>query len=97
MLELLSGQHLRNQAPLHVRGACFAHKTGSFEPFIGSDIGIATPYRGEQVVYCFMTQRHAGLRANLDSVVGRMAEFVVMEAEARSRWESNRHRRKAEG
>ena len=85
MLQVLSGQQLRNQAPLHIWGARFAHKTGSFEPFIGSDIGIATPYRGAPVVYCMMTQRYAGLRANLDSVVGRMTELCVLEAEARSR------------
>ena len=85
MLEVLSGQQLRNQAPLHVWGARFAHKTGTFEPFIGSDMGIAIPYRGAPLVYCLMTQRYAGSRANLDLVVGRMAELAVLEAEARSR------------
>ena len=85
MLEILSGQQLRNQAPQFVWGARFAHKTGAFEPFIGSDIGIVTPYRGPPVILCFMSQRHAGVRALLDVVVGRMAELAVLEAEARGR------------
>lgn len=85
IFDVLSGQQLRNQAPLYVWGARFAHKTGAFEPFIGSDSGIVIPYRGEKVAYCFMTQRHAGPRTALDEVIGRMAELVVLEAEACSR------------
>ncbi len=83
ILAMLRGQQLKNQAPKFLWGATFAHKTGSFDPFIASDIAIATPYRGAPVVMCFMTNRHAGVRAYLDDVVGRMAELVVLAAEAR--------------
>jgi beta-lactamase class A len=83
MLAILNGQQLKNQTPKFVWGANFAHKTGSFEPFIGSDLAIATPYRGTPVVMCVMTNRYAGVRAYLDDVVGRMAELVVLAAEVR--------------
>jgi beta-lactamase class A len=85
MREVLSGQQLRNLIPRFVWGASFAHKTGGFEPFIGSDIGIVTPYRGAPVVMCFLSQRHAGLQSWRDDAVGRMAELAIFEAEARGR------------
>ncbi len=83
ILSILNGQQLKNQSPKFLWGASLAHKTGTFEPFIGSDIAIATPCRGTPVVMCFMTNRYAGVRAYLDDIVGRMAELVVLAAEAR--------------
>ena len=83
ILSILHGQQLKNQAPKYLWGVNFAHKTGTFDPFVSSDIAIATPYRGAPVVMCFMTNRHAGVRAYLDDIVGRMAELVVLAAETR--------------
>lgn len=84
ILAMLAGQQLRNQAPRFVWGANFAHKTGAFLPFIASDVGIVTPYRGSPAVFCFMAQRYAGVSAFLDDAVGRMSELVVSHAEDRS-------------
>jgi beta-lactamase class A len=81
--EILSGQQLREMIPRHVWGASFAHKTGNFSPFIASDIAIATPARGPKVVMCFMTQRHHGPAGEIEDRIGRMAEQVVLAAEAR--------------
>ncbi len=82
ILAILVGQQLRQQIPKYVWGATFAHKTGNFEPFIASDIGIVTPYRGSPVVICLMNQRHRGVRAMLEDVTARMGELVVLAAEA---------------
>jgi beta-lactamase class A len=84
MLEILGAQQLRDMIPRFVWGAKFAHKTGNFEPFIASDIAIATPVRGAPVVMCFLSQRHRGPRGALETCIGRMAEQVVLAAEARS-------------
>jgi beta-lactamase class A len=54
MLEILSSQQLRDFIPRFVWGASFAHKTGNFEPFIASDVGIATPVRGPKVIICLL-------------------------------------------
>ena len=83
MLKILSGQQLRNFMPRFVWGASFAHKTGNFEPFIASDIGIATPVRGPKVIICLMSQRHNGARGVIEDCLGRMAELIVLEAERR--------------
>ncbi len=83
MFEILSGQQLREMTPRFVWGAEFAHKTGNFEPFIASDIAIVTPIRGAPVVMCFLSQRHHGPRGTLENCIGRMAEQVVLAAEAR--------------
>jgi beta-lactamase class A len=83
MLDILAGQQLQNFMPRFVWGADFAHKTGNFEPFIASDIGIATPARGCKVVICLVSQRHRGPRGLLEDCLGHMAELVVLEAEHR--------------
>ena len=83
MLAMLAGRQLRNQVPRFVWGARFAHETGAFLPFIASDIGIVTPYRGSPAVICFMTQRYAGVSTILDDVVGRMSELVMSSADVR--------------
>ena len=83
MLEILAGQQLRNFIPQFVAGVGFAHKTGNFEPFIASDIGIATPETGAPVVMCFMSGGFMGPHAVLDDCIGRMAELVVLDAEKR--------------
>jgi beta-lactamase class A len=83
MLEILSGQQLRDFIPRFVWGASFAHKTGNFEPHIASDIGIATPVRGSKVIICLLSQRHSGSRGVVEDCLGRMAELIVLEAEGR--------------
>ncbi|MDQ0394425.1 serine hydrolase [Labrys monachus] len=83
MLEILAGQQLRSFIPRFVWGAGIAHKTGNFEPFIASDIAIATPWRGPPVVMCFLTGRFNGQKNVLEDCLGRMAELVVLEAETR--------------
>jgi beta-lactamase class A len=83
ILRILSAQQLRQQAPKYVWGASFAHKTGSFEPFIASEIAIGTPYRGTPVIMCFLNQRHRGTKPLLEDCVARMAELVVLAAEQR--------------
>lgn len=83
VLEVLGGQQLRNFMPRFVWGAGFAHKTGNFEPFIASDIGIATPVRGTPVIMCFLSSRFNGPHTVLDDTLGRMAELVLLEAEQR--------------
>lgn len=83
MMEILAGQQLRNFMPQFVAGVGFAHKTGNFEPFIASDIGIATPEIGTPVVMCFMSAGFIGPHAVLGDCIGRMAELVVLDAEKR--------------
>lgn len=83
MLDILSGQQLGNFIPRFVRGASFAHKTGNFEPFIASDIAIATPWRGSKVIMCFLSQKHSGARGTIEDCIGRMAEQVILAAEMR--------------
>jgi beta-lactamase class A len=83
ILRILSAQQLRQQAPKYVWGASFAHKTGSFEPFIASEIAIGTPHRGTPVIMCFLNQRHRGTKPVLEDCVARMAELVVLAAEQR--------------
>jgi beta-lactamase class A len=83
MLRILSGQQLRQQIPKYVSGASFAHKTGSFEPFVASEVAIAKPYRGCPVVMCFLNQRHRGTKPPLEDCVARMGELVVLAAEQR--------------
>ena len=69
--------------PRYVWGTQFAHKTGNFEPFIASDIGIVTPARGTKAIICLMSQHHRGPRGLLDDCLGRIAELIVLEAERR--------------
>ena len=83
ILEILSGQQLRSFLPRFIWGASFAHKTGNFEPFIASDIGIATPVRGTKVIICLLSQRHNGARGVIEDCLGRMAELIVLAAEGR--------------
>jgi beta-lactamase class A len=83
MLEILSGQQLRNFIPRFVGAAGFAHKTGNFEPFIASDIAVVTPLRGAPVIVCLLTSGFNGPRAMMEDCLGRMAELVVLEAERR--------------
>jgi beta-lactamase class A len=83
MLEILLGQQLRSFLPRFIWGATFAHKTGNFEPFIASDIGIATPVRGSKVIVCLLSQRHNGARGVIEDCLGRMAELIVLAAEGR--------------
>jgi beta-lactamase class A len=83
MLDILAGQQMRDMTPRFVWGASFAHKTGNFEPFIASDIAIATPWRGPAVIMCFLSGRHRGPRGAVQECIGRMAELVVLEAETR--------------
>jgi len=80
---ILSAQQMRQEIPKYLWGAAVASKTGNFEPFIASDIGIVTPAVGAPVVMCFLNQRHRGLRALLEDCVARMAEAVTMAAEGR--------------
>ncbi len=84
VLEILGAQQLRDMMPRYIFGAKFAHKTGNFEPFIASDMGIATPLLGPPVVMCFLSQRHNGSRGAPEKCIGRMAAQVVLAAEARA-------------
>ena len=84
MISILLAQQHRQEIPKYLWGATIASKTGNFEPFIASDIGIVTPYSGSPVVMCFLNQRHRGARALLEDCVARMSELVLMAAEARA-------------
>ena len=55
---------MRQEIPKYLWGAAVASKTGNFEPFIASDIGIVTPAVGAPVVMCFLNQRYRGVRAS---------------------------------
>lgn len=83
MIEILSAQQLRDFLPRFVWGANMAHKTGNFPPFIASDIGIITPIRGSKVIVCLMSAHHNGPRGVIEDCLGRMAELIVLAAEAR--------------
>lgn len=83
MLEILTSQQLRNLLPRFISGTRFAHKTGNFDPFIASDIAIATPWRGSPVIMCLLTARFSGSRTVLEDCIGRISELVILEAERR--------------
>jgi hypothetical protein len=42
-----------------------------------------TPIRGSKIIACFLSQRHRGPLGALEECIGRMAEQVVLAAEAR--------------
>jgi beta-lactamase class A len=77
----LKHQQMREAIPKYLRGAKAAHKTGNFEPFIASDIGIVTPPIASPVVMCFLNQRYRGARATLENCVARMSELLAQAAE----------------
>jgi beta-lactamase class A len=79
--KILLGQQMREGIPRYIWGAQVANKTGNFEPFIASDIGIVTPATGSPVVMCFLNQRHRGTRSQLEDCVARMSELVVTVAQ----------------
>jgi beta-lactamase class A len=78
----LLGQQLQTMVPKYVWGVTAAHKTGGFQPFIASDVGIFTPASGSPAIICIMSQRYRGQRALLEDTVARMGELVIHTAEA---------------
>jgi beta-lactamase class A len=78
---MLRGQQLQTMLPKYLWGVVAEHKTGNFQPFISSDIGIFTPSAGSPVIISVMTQKHRGQRALVEDTVARMGELVVHAAE----------------
>ncbi|BDA86559.1 hypothetical protein Sa4125_41010 [Aureimonas sp. SA4125] len=78
----LLGQQLQTMVPKYAWGVSAAHKTGGFQPFIASDVGIFTPASGSPAIICIMSQRYRGQRALLEDTVARMGELVIHAAEA---------------
>lgn len=83
IMTFLRGQQLQTMLPKYTWGVSAAHKTGSYQPFIASDLGIFTPATGSPVVIAIMTQRHRGQRALLEDTVARMGELIIHSAEGR--------------
>ena len=83
--KFLLGQQLQTHIPKFGWGVSCAHKTGSFQPFISSDMGIFTPAAGCPVIIVLMSQRHRGQRAMLDDCLARMGELVIHAAETQGK------------
>lgn len=78
---ILKGQQLQTMLPKYMWGVTAAHKTGNFQPFVASDLGIFTPSAGRPVIISVMTQRHRGQRAMIEDTVARMGELIIHAAE----------------
>lgn len=77
----LRGQQLQNLVPRYTWGVTAMHKTGNYQPFIASDLGIFEPASGSPVIISIMTQRFAGQRAVLEDTIARMGEMIIHRAE----------------
>jgi beta-lactamase class A len=75
-LRIMRLQQHRARIPKYLLGASCANKTGDFDPFIASDVGIIGLDEGSPVVVVFLTAGHRGAWANLEEGVARMAEKV---------------------
>lgn len=79
----LRGQQLQTMVPKYAWGVSGAHKTGNYQPFIASDLGIFTPAAGTPVIISILSQRYRGQRALLEDTVARMGELIIHAAEGR--------------
>src|SRR5262245_18162399 len=69
-------QQHRARIPRYLLGVSCANKTGDFDPFIASDVGIIGLDGASPAVVVFLTAGHRGVWANLEDGVARMAEKV---------------------
>jgi beta-lactamase class A len=75
-LRIMRLQQHRARIPKYLLGASCAHKTGDFDPFIASDVGIIGLDESLPVVVVFLNAGHRGVWGNLEDGVARMAEKV---------------------
>jgi beta-lactamase class A len=76
VLRIMRLQQHRARIPKYLLGVSCANKTGDFDPFIASDVGIIGLDEGSPAVVVFLTAGHRGIWANLEESVARMAEKV---------------------